>query len=197
MALSQESLERAVTGALDFIDGFGRLYSLPASMEWLTAYSGIEPVPVSSLSVSTGFNRERIISSIGSRDGVSLLQGKKKWILYDDSKPVNRVRFTICEELMHYKLGHVYDSRFNPLVQDYSEEVYEMYEEEAKLAACLILCPPSLYLRRGIETRQLMRTCGVSEACAYRIRDVYRKNDALIRRLAAGRPQLNIIYTPR
>ena len=196
MTLNEEELLFCVRGALDFIDSFEPLYSLPVSTQRLAEKLGAVPCPFSFL-IKGGIMPAKLVSCFGTRDGIAMLDNGVRRIFYNDAMPLNRIRFTLCEELMHHHLGHTQNPAFDPMAQSYTDEEYERCEQQARCGACLVLCPPALYFRNTLELRQIMRTCGVSESCALNIRRFYEQNGDLIRRELAGRRQLNAYYTVR
>lgn len=118
---------------------------------------------------SLGLDREVVIDCMGNKDGVAT-RGNKVWgIIYDSSAPSNRLRFTLAEEFMHTILGHTADRRFDAVDPSYDHEVYMRYEEEAKVAAGLLLMPPRVWRRyeRTVGAKGIGKLCGVSDAFVY------------------------------
>ena len=131
-----------------------------------------------------GINRSTLLECMGNRDGVAT-RGKKVWgIIYDKNAPINRLRFTLAEELMHTILGHTLDERFDALDPSYSEEVYRRYEEEAKVAADLLLISPFVYyrFRRTLGVKNLAKLFAVSVACLQTAARFYDERERVIRR---------------
>ena len=115
---------------------------------------------------SLGLDRDVVIDCMGNKDGVAT-RGCKVWgIIYNSNVPPNRLRFTLAEEFMHTVLGHTLDPRFNALDPSYDHEVYMEYEEEAKVAAGLLLMPPRVWRRyeRTVGAKGIGKLCGVSDA---------------------------------
>ena len=133
--------------------------------------------------VVLGLDRGTILACMGSRDGVAM-RGRKVWgIIYDKNAPVNRLRFTLAEEFCHTLLGHTLDSRFNAVCPTYDDSVYERYEEEAKVAADLLLICPSVYYRyrRRKSIGELARLFSVSEACMWTAGRLYDEKEDVVR----------------
>lgn len=133
--------------------------------------------------VALGLDRDKIVACMGSQDGVAT-RGRRVWgIIYDKNAPENRLRFTLAEEFMHTILGHTLDARFNALCPSYDAETYARYEEEAKVAASLLLCVPSVYyrFRRTKSTRALCKLFGVSVACLCRTRKLLDEKEDVVR----------------
>ena len=141
------------------------VYTLPVDMEALCHVYGGKLTTLEDCE-AMGLDRARVVACMGNKDGVAT-RGKRGWgIIYDKNAPVNRLRFTLAEEFMHTVLGHTLDRRFNALDPTYDEEVYRAYEEEAKVAAGLLLIPPRTWRRCGGDA-SVGKACGVSVACAY------------------------------
>ncbi|MCR5663564.1 MAG: ImmA/IrrE family metallo-endopeptidase [Oscillospiraceae bacterium] len=134
---------------------------------------------------AAGLDREALLGCLGNRDGVALEASGRWVIVYDGSAPVNRLRFTLAEELLHHALGHTRDPDFVWHEQRWSEEKYRRYEAEAKRGACLLLVPPSVYgqLRSWYRPAQLARLFGVSEACLARAAAWYEHDGERVRAL--------------
>ncbi len=134
---------------------------------------------------AAGLDRDTLIDCLGNRDGVAL-EGRGRWVIvYDHRAPINRLRFTLAEELMHHRLGHTRDADFAWDEQRWSEEKYRRYEAEAKRAACLLLVPPSVYyqFRSWYRSAQLAQLCGVSEDCMARAAAWYERDEERVRAL--------------
>ena len=122
-------------------------------------------------------------------DSISLKQAFKKLeavskykIAYNDNKPLERIRFTVCEECMHILLGHTKNPSFNAFQQSYSPPTYAQYDEEARIGAGLIICPSQFYYAHSneISSTHLCRICRISEPCA-NIRQGSKRAGRLIR----------------
>lgn len=144
------------------------VFTLPVDIEALCRMYGAKMTTVDE-AVAMGLDRETLMSCMGNRDGVAT-RGRKGWgIIYNKNAPINRLRFTLAEEFMHTVLGHTLDPRFNALDPSYSEDVYRQYEEEAKVAAGLLLVPPRVWQRYGrvAGVGGVGKLCGVSDSCMY------------------------------
>ena len=132
--------------------------------------------------VDRGMDPDALIECLGNRDGVAL-EGQHSWVIvYNKNAPVNRLRFTLAEELCHHALGHTRDRSFLWHSQSYSETTYWLYEAEAKRAAALLLIPPSVYYKyRSWHTvRQFARLFAVSEECMQRAAAYYDRNQEVV-----------------
>ena len=133
-----------------------------------------------------GMERDALFDIWGNSDGSAMSYGKQHVINYNNEMPYNRQRFTIAEELMHILLGHTRDKRFSVFSQDYSPEVYDEYEHEAKTAAGLLLMPLPVYFRyhpyRSLEV--IASACMISNACAFTSAQFIVKNESELRELS-------------
>ena len=161
----------------------GNAYALPLNIEALCRALGIGLRPLSQIVRESGLREEEVCACWGNPDGVLMRAGGQGMIAYNDARPPLRQRFTLCEEIAHWLLGHLDEPGFSAFRQDYREEVYARCEAEARLAAGLLLCPPRWYFahERELDERSLARRCGVSSACARRILADYAAYGAEIR----------------
>lgn len=164
---------REITRAVKQIAHQG-VFTLPVDIERLCRAYGARMTSLED-AAALGLDPEIVARCIGNRDGAAT-RGKHGWgIIYNKNAPVNRLRFTLAEELMHHALGHTLDPRFNALDPSYSPEVYAEYEEEAKAAADLLLIPPSVFYRyqRLIGAGRLAKLFAVSESCLWMAARLY------------------------
>ena len=146
-------------------------YALPLNIEALCRTLGLELCPLSAIVRGSGMSAEEVCAFWGNPDGALQRLGGRFVISYNDARPARRQRFTLCEEVSHWLLGHLDEPGFSVFSQDYREEVYRRCEEEARLAAGMLLCPPRWFFahEKELGERALMRRCGVSLACARHI----------------------------
>lgn len=157
------------------------VYSAPINIEKICHTYRAKLLPYSKAIETTDWTWEDLMER--SEDGFTLDYDEAWTILYNDKKCPNRIRFTLAEELMHRLLLHSSDQEFLYYRQDYSNEKYRKYEEEAKHAAGMILVPPSLYyrFRNRFTHAELARMFQVSEACVYTCAQYYDENEEEIR----------------
>ncbi len=104
--------------------------------------------------------------SVISKDGF-LFWGKKRgklrgFIYYDDSMPIQRVRFTIMHEIGHYILKHY--------------EISDLAEAEANFFAKFLLAPPILvHLIKPNDYTEIAATFDISHEFAYNAFSYYQK----------------------
>lgn len=172
---------REIVAIVKRISGQG-VYTLPVDIERLCRSHGARMTSLED-AAALGLDPEIVTRCIGNRDGVAN-EGRRVWgIIYNKNAPVNRLRFTLAEELMHHLLGHTKDPRFNALAPSYSPEVYAEYEEEAKIAADLLLIQPGVFYRyrRLIGVGGLAKLFAVSAACLWTAAQVYNEKEDVIR----------------
>lgn len=160
------------------------IVSMPVNVVAICHAYGVQLISASDY-MHRGLDPTIIFEVWGNSDGTAFSNGNSHVINYNDNKPLNRQRFTIAEEFMHIVLGHTRDARFNVFLQSYTEEVYAMYEREAKHGAAMLLMPPSLYfrLRARYDLDQLAKLCHISNACAWTAAQYYMENEDELREL--------------
>ena len=164
---------REIVGIVKHISCQG-VYTLPVDIGRLCRSYGARMTSIDD-AAALGLDPEVVTRCIGNRDGVAN-EGRRVWgIIYNKNAPVNRLRFTLAEELMHHLLGHTKDPRFNAISPSYDRALYMRYEEEAKIAADLLLIPPSVFYRyrRLIGAGGLAKLFAVSESCLWMAARLY------------------------
>lgn len=157
-------------------------YPLPLNIPALCRTLGIGLCPLSELTRESGVSAAEICAGWGNPDGVLLRRGGRFVIAWNDAQPRRRQRFTLCEEVSHWLLGHLDEPGFAIGSQGFREEVYQRCESEARFAAGLLLCPPRWFFAQERPTADLlMRRCGVSLACARHILGDYERWGEAIR----------------
>lgn len=107
----------------------------------------------------------------GNTDGAvfSLLSASRieHTIAYNSAKPIQRQHFTIAEECAHVLLGHACDPRFY-IARTANHELYQVYEQEARAAAGLLLCSPKILdlCANALDPKIVSLACDISETCA-------------------------------
>jgi hypothetical protein len=129
---------------------------------------GIRLVKLSELSWACGISPGEAFSVWGNEDGVICLYEGRHTIVYNDSKPLRRIRFTLCEEIAHMVFGHTADPDFMVFRQHYDQEKYALYDEEARIGAGLLVCHPKLYYahKRILTPENLSEICNITLPCA-------------------------------
>lgn len=181
---------RVFAAANEVLDRF--VTTLPVDPLRLARLYGVRVLPLSWYE-DRGLPSAELFQVWGNVDGVASKQDNTYMINYNDRAPHHRARFTLTEELMHILLGHVNDPRFSVWSQDYSEDVYRAYENEAKTAAGLVLFPAGLWGRhQRASDRAVSKVCDISEACAYTTRKYYEEHEILVRAAATHK---RLIYS--
>lgn len=142
--------------------------TFPLDTDLLCEALGIELHPLSGISRAARLPREALFRIWGNEDGVILTYKDRPKIAYNDQKMRQRQRFTICEEVSHYILGHTDDPRFNIFSQDYDPYVYQCCEEEARICAGILLCQPQYFYKnpKQMTPVAISRLCDISWECA-------------------------------
>ncbi|MGX0075740.1 ImmA/IrrE family metallo-endopeptidase [Staphylococcus warneri] len=104
----------------------------------------IKLVTFSEFSQKTGTLYFKIPSIFGSQEAFHIRKGNKAIIVYNDSLPMNRLRFTLAHEYGHFVMGHT-GVNLNKLFtyKDYYRRLAEEYEANS-FASCLLF---SLHIR--------------------------------------------------
>jgi Zn-dependent peptidase ImmA (M78 family) len=162
-----------VNNTLEFVHK--NVTSFPVDLKTIAYFNRIKLLPLSK-QIADGQDQNIIFEFWQNTDGAAHVYCKRghdiRIIGYNDRKPPRRVRFTLAEEIMHIILGHSYDIHFDVNGGRFDPEIYAAYEEEAHLAAGLLLCNPKTCYRLDFERQltesDLMRIFLVSRDCAYR-----------------------------
>ncbi len=162
----------------------GCVCSLPVDIKAVCQAHEVRLIPASSYLLE-GIDAQSLFRAWGNPDGVAMRWENEYVINYNDQSPSNRRRFTIAEELMHILLGHIEDPGFRLADQNYPDEVYALYETEARRGAGMLLFPPSVWFRfRDLyDVGQLALLCKVSIACASTAARQYSENEEELRAL--------------
>lgn len=157
--------------------------TLPLSVERLCDALGIDLYPLSELTERAKVSERDLLQAWGNEDGVVMEYNGRAKIAYNDGKPYQRQRFTICEEVSHYILGHTKDPRFNAFNQSYDLSTYRKYEEEARTGAGLYLCPPQFFYEYPsfFNEQDISFYCDVSGDCARTRFDTLKRFEPVIK----------------
>ncbi|MEE0120606.1 MAG: ImmA/IrrE family metallo-endopeptidase [Agathobaculum butyriciproducens] len=170
--ISKERRQQIYTTVFQFIIDHN-ICTLPIDIYQI---ADILHVPLTSLSQivqESDLSKEDVLCIWKNEDGCvhsyTDKDGRTKYrIAYNDEKPKGRMRFTIAEELSHIMLGHTNLEEFNMFHQSYSEAKYQMIDEEARIAAGILLCSPKFYYEQGFiyDVSELALAYSITEACA-------------------------------
>ncbi|MBP0985144.1 MAG: ImmA/IrrE family metallo-endopeptidase [Oscillospiraceae bacterium] len=179
-----ESRRRDVYNAAFIFMIANDLATIPICPEELCRKQGIEIVSLTQIISHTGLTQDDIFSIWGNKDGVLQRFNGSYKIAYNDTMPLVRIRFTLLEELSHRLLNHCSNQDFNMFNQKYDQHTYGVYEEEARMCAGLILCPPQFYYNSPSELtlNSFQQVYKVSETCARARIDILRKYESEIKK---------------
>lgn len=153
---------------------------IPVDIKQLCMLLNIELVPLSKIENATGLSMWDIFELWGNQDGtanVDYSQGRKTYKIAYNDYTSRRSMFTIAEEISHIILGHLEDSSFSIFFQTYKNETYLKYEEEARIAAGLLICPPKFFYKneKNLNEAKLSDLCHITKKCAHVRIDVLNK----------------------
>lgn len=143
------------------------------------------PVDVVGIARATGI---RILKNSAANElksgesGLSFFDGKKWFIIYDDTQSVGRCRFTIAHELGHILLGHTIEGGYVARASRIGAK--PEVEKEADMFAARILCPACVLWALNLHTaEEIAAACNVSHAAAQfraeRMKLLYERNKFL------------------
>lgn len=129
----------------------------------------IDSLPVDVVKVSCD-NGIRLIKNSAAQElrngesGVCISDGKQWYIVYDDSLPLGRKRFTIAHELGHIFLQH---SRAAGFYARTMERKTSPLEIEANIFASRFLAPACvLWAINALDAAEIARVCEISQQAA-------------------------------
>lgn len=113
--------------------------------------------------------------------GLSILDGKQWFIIYDDMMSVERKRFTVAHELGHIFLGHALKEGFHARQ---FEGRHPEDEQEANMYAIRLLAPACVLWGLNLHTaEEIAEVCVISHTSASwrakRMEELYRRNKFL------------------
>lgn len=114
--------------------------------------------------------------------GISIYDGNEWFIVYDDSLPLGRKRFTVAHELGHIFLGHPLVAGFHART---TARVVPPTENEANIFASRFLSPACVLWGLNIHSAaDIAKICELSEEAAEiraaRMAELYKRNKFLI-----------------
>lgn len=148
------------------------IQTVPVDVKQLCGLLNVELVPLSQIEKDTGLSMWDIFDIWGNEDGAANVYcsgGRKTYkIAYNDYTP-RRSMFTIAEEFGHIILGHLENPEFSLFFQTYKNETYLKYEEEARIVAGLLICPPNFFYtnEKYLDEKKLSDFCHITPACAH------------------------------
>lgn len=171
--------------------------TIPVWTEDICKQLNIRLVSLSDIVRDSGLSEEEVFACRGNEDGVLQSYGNTYKIALNDRKPLKRQRFTIMEEISHRLLGHISDERFNIFSQAYDEATYRRYEEEARMCAGILLCPPQFFYdeyNKQMSSNFFETVYNVSAPCAKTRIDILSKYEYEIKscELYKSLPRINL-----
>lgn len=156
-----------VNTVLDFI--LRNVTSFPVDLFQIAADNNVRVVSLTE-HIASGLTEEQAFALWGNDDGAAMFVRGRLIIGYNDRKPAKRIRFTLAHEIMHIVLGHLLDNQADEFSSFYRPDIAAEYEDEANLAAGLLLCNPKICynLRNCLNEQLLQRLFDVSRDCALR-----------------------------
>ena len=139
------------------------------------------------LSYSEGariIERAELVQAMRRTDGMTFYARKTPVILFDESKPPQRAKFTIAHEVGHIILGHVKPGSFTPANRE-PQPGDAPEEQAANQFAARLLSPACVLWGLGIHTpEEIMELCRISrpaaEFRAKRMAELYRRDKFFI-----------------
>ncbi|MCH5207583.1 MAG: ImmA/IrrE family metallo-endopeptidase [Oscillospiraceae bacterium] len=139
------------------------------------------PVDLAQIVDNNGINllKNSQVHELRSKEvGISLFDGKRWFIVYDDSLPLGRKRFTIAHELGHIFLGHPLVAGFHARTTD---ENLPQTETAANVFASRFLAPACVLWGLNAHTAdEIARFCEISAEAAgiraKRMAELYKRN---------------------
>lgn len=175
-----------VNTALDFT--LRNVTSFPVDLFQIAADNNVRVMSLTE-HIASGLTEDQAFTLWGNDDGAAMYVRGRLIIGYNDRKPAKRIRFTLAHELMHIALGHLLDNRADEFSELYVPDVADEYEEEANLAAGLLLCNPKICynLRNSLNEQTVQRLFDVSHDCALRTLNDLNEYSEVIHRSRAYR----------
>lgn len=146
------------------------LYKRSRDASWQTLLDhNIRELPVSVIRIcnQSGISvvKNSTVNELRNReDAISILDGKKWYIIYDDTVIQQRSRFTLAHELGHIFLGHPLKAGYHARTID--TERPEVERQADRFAADL-LAPACVLWGLGVRTAEEIQTlCNISRTAA-------------------------------
>ena len=152
-----------------FLREYG-FHTAPTPLGRVCEVLGIELVPLTK-SMLQGFGKGFVFRLWGNSDGALQIVLKDGNVYakigYNDLMRPERVRFTIAEEICHFLLGHYTDRRCDKNAAVFDADYYMNCEQQARLAAGLLLCPPDIYNAVAPKSiKEIGAVFAISDSCA-------------------------------
>jgi len=146
----------------------------------------VKELPVDTIKIASETNIVTLKNSeVNEMDenesGISYFYNGKWYIIYDDTMPKERIRFTVAHEIGHIFLGHELIGQHRRTFNPNKPQI----ETQADIFASRLLAPACVLWGLGVTTaEEIMQLCGISyqaaEIRADRMRELYQRNKFLI-----------------
>ncbi|WP_341775613.1 ImmA/IrrE family metallo-endopeptidase [Staphylococcus pasteuri] len=134
----EKSFYKAATAVYEITNGLSNL-SFPLDiLNVISQDSRIRLMTFEEFSKTTGTLYFKIPAIFGSEEAFHIRKGDKAFIIYNDSLPMDRLRFTLAHEYAHFIMGHT-GVNLNKVFthKDYYRRLAEEYEANS-FASCLL-----------------------------------------------------------
>lgn len=132
-----------------------RINTLPVNLMVIARHYSIKIIRYSKSEYIKSLN-------ISESDGFSFLRGQPI-IYYNDSKPANRIRFTIAHELGHCFLGHLSEGKATNRHNNEADTYTDPQEVQANVFARDILMPATVLHSLNVQSaEEISNLCSVS-----------------------------------
>lgn len=142
------------------------------------------PVHVLSIAKTAGIRvlkNEQAQMLSDNQCGLSILVDEEWFVIYDETMPVTRKRFTVAHELGHIFLGHALKEGFHARQ---FEGLHPEDEQEANMFAIRLLAPACVLWGLNLHTpEEIADACAISLSAAQwrakRMEELYKRNQFL------------------
>lgn len=125
------------------------------------------PVKVSSIAKQAGIKliKNSVVNQLQANEsGISVLDNDIWYIIYDDTAPNGRIRFTVAHELGHIFLGHPLKDGYHARTIDINKPAVET---DADIFASRLLAPACVLWGLNLHTPEdISRVCKISLSAA-------------------------------
>lgn len=134
----EKSFYKAATAVYEITNGLANL-SFPLDiLNVISQDSRIKLMTFEEFSKTTGTLYFKIPTIFGSEEAFHIRKGANAIIIYNDSLPMNRLRFTLAHEYAHFIMGHTGVNLNKTFTyKDYYRRLAEEYEANS-FASCLL-----------------------------------------------------------
>lgn len=184
--MQSRSVEILFCGVVELANIYG-VYKKARNASWQALIDNrVDSLPVDVVQIVNN-NGIHLLKNSQARElrqgeaGISIFDGKQWFIVYDDTLPLGRKRFTVAHELGHIFLGH-------PLIAGFHARTtggkLPQTENEANVFASRFLAPACVLWGLNAHTAaEISRFCEMSKEAAQiraeRMAELYRRNKFL------------------